>query len=107
MDSSLNAFSFVVEGTCGPRQKSMKLGPSVYSENGSSPFSWMSWHFIHAPSAPYFCKPSCFGVYTRSYVRPRAWISHIFFSIASRSSGVNGVSRSEEHTSELQSRPHL
>ena len=31
MESSLNALIFEVSGTCGPRQKSMKCGPSVYS----------------------------------------------------------------------------
>ena len=33
-----------VDGTCGPRQKSMKFGPSVYSEKISSAFSSMSSH---------------------------------------------------------------
>src|ERR1035438_289901 len=39
MESSLKALIFEVSGRCGPRQKSMKCGPSVYSLKISSAFS--------------------------------------------------------------------
>src|SRR5579864_4687703 len=79
MESSLKALIFEVDGTCGPRQKSMNCGPSVYSENTSPARSWISSHFIQASA--YLRRPSCFGVRTRSYGRSRAWISHMRFSI--------------------------
>src|SRR6266850_4935887 len=48
MESSLNALIFAVLGTCGPRQKSMKCGPSVYSLNTSPARSEISSHFIRS-----------------------------------------------------------
>jgi hypothetical protein len=48
-------------GTCGPRQKSMKCGPSVYSEKMSSAFSSMSSTFIGSSMARYLARPSGFG----------------------------------------------
>ena len=40
----MNALIFLVDGTCGPRQKSMKPGPSVYSEKMSPARSVISSH---------------------------------------------------------------
>ena len=48
MESSLNALILDVLGTCGPRQKSMKWGPRVYSEKISPARSSISSHFIQA-----------------------------------------------------------
>ncbi len=56
MESSLNALIFEVLGTCGPRQKSMKCGPSVYSVKTSPARSAISSHFIQA--SEYLRKPS-------------------------------------------------
>ena len=60
MESSLKALILEVLGRCGPRQKSMKCGPSVYSENTSPARSAISSHFIQAPA--YFLRPSSLAV---------------------------------------------
>ena len=48
-----------MDGTCGPRQKSMKCGPSVYSEKISPARSSISSRFIQ--SSAYFVKADVFG----------------------------------------------
>ena len=65
IDSSLNALIFLVDGTCGPRQKSMKCGPSVYSENTSPARSVISSH-LHGLIARTASGLPALGVYLRS-----------------------------------------
>ena len=64
MESSLNALIFPVEGRCGPRQKSMNRGPSVYSVKISPARSSISSRFIQ--SSAYLRSPSSLAVSTRS-----------------------------------------
>ena len=88
----LERLDLPVDGTCGPRQKSMKCGPSVYSEKTSSAFSSISSRFIQ--SSLYFCKPVFLLRHARARREdPCACSSHMCASIFSRSSGVKGVSR--------------
>ena len=59
MESSLNALIFDVSGTCGPRQKSMKCGPSVYSEK-TSPARLVDQLALH-PGVGVFLQAFVFG----------------------------------------------
>ena len=70
--------SLRVEGTCGPRQKSMNCGPSVYSEKMSPAFSSISSHFMHSPICAYFSRPSALRRQLCARTADRCfWISHI------------------------------
>ena len=66
MESTLKALMWEVDGTCGPRQKSMKCGPRVYSEKTSPARSSISSHFMFSPISAYFFRPSALGVSLRS-----------------------------------------
>ena len=64
MESSLKALIFEVSGTCGPRQKSMNLGPRVYSVKTSPAFSVDELAFH--PGFGVFLQAFAFGCRTRS-----------------------------------------
>ena len=90
----LERLDFVVDGTCGPRQKSMNCGPErVFGEDLAGVLvDQLALHGLAHRlvllEALRLLGTACARRADRCF-----WISHIFASIFSRSSGVNGVSR--------------